>query len=387
MIQASGRRTDLNIIRVLAFALIIVYHFILEMSSKSIIGAGIPYAGPNMHMATLGVGLFFMISGAGLMLSTKPAGPAGKAAGEAKAQSAGIKAAGKPAGQPDWKAYYLKRFVRIMIPFYLAYLGCLLIMLLMRHPLPFDGSTPPWTAILTVLGVDEYFSLWGVADFTLGIGEWFLGCLIIIYLVYPLLWNLMKKHRYIFMGCATVYYILLLVFYPFGVPAINNVLAKVYEFILGMFVMEEWRSRGLDGSRRLWMVSLVSLAVILIFLLCPFSIPLPEDLKVTILVLAVLLFFMSLERLWKKSGRLEKILSVICRYSFEIYLVHHMIIYQFALWLEGRALSPLMVMLVFLAELAVMVLAGLVLKLLSALVLRLFRHVLGRGAHKEGRSA
>lgn len=330
-----ARRVDLDFIRTLSFTLVFIYHFMLEMEDKGVFdfsGRGLFYENANCHMASLGVGLFFMISGAGLMLS----------AGE----------------KLDCKTYFSRRFFRVLLPFYIAYAGCFIILLVSGRSLPFENGTAPWTVIFTILGMDEYFSLWGISDFSLGIGEWFLGCLMLIYLIYPLLWQMMKKHRRIFITAATVYYLLLVYFYPFSVPALNNVLTKLYEFILGMYILAEWTERKMDDSRKRYPVGLCALAIILLFILLPVSLPLPEDLKVTLLSTAVMLLFMSGESMLSASGPLKSCLALICRYTFEIYLVHHVIIYQFALWLGGRNLSGFQMLLWGLLDILVTAAAG-----------------------------
>ena len=63
----------MNWMRVMAFLFIIVYHFMVELEQKgnySFDNSLVYYSNSNLHIAIIGVSLFFMISGAGLMLSS-----------------------------------------------------------------------------------------------------------------------------------------------------------------------------------------------------------------------------------------------------------------------------------------------------------------------------
>ena len=87
----------MNWMRVMAFLFIIVYHFMVELEQKgnySFDNSLVYYSNSNLHIAIIGVSLFFMISGAGLMLSS----------------------------MRKWeiKDFYKRRFTKLLIPFYVV---------------------------------------------------------------------------------------------------------------------------------------------------------------------------------------------------------------------------------------------------------------------------
>lgn len=63
----------MNWMRIMAFLFIIVYHFMFELEQKgnyAFDNSIVYYSNSNLHIAIIGVSLFFMLSGAGLMLSS-----------------------------------------------------------------------------------------------------------------------------------------------------------------------------------------------------------------------------------------------------------------------------------------------------------------------------
>ena len=348
---AVSRRADLDMIRVLAFSLVIIYHFMIETETHGVFSFtehGIFYMNANVHIASLGVAMFFMLSGVGLMLGTKR--------------------------KFNLKQYWKRRFVKILLPFYVTYLGALVLLCIMRHPLPFDGKTPFWTVIFTLTGTDEYASLWGISDFSLGIGEWFLGALMLMYAVFPLLRVLMKKFRFCFPVLSAAVYLVLLAFYSFRVPAINNAAIKLFDFIFGM-LLAQWLlfPEGLSDSAlsgfakrkraaRSHLSGTVGAVFMLFLVFCPLSLPVPDEIKATAGAAALMLFFTGFEDVWRRMKRLNRVMHAVSGITFEIYLVHHLIIYWFSGVFEDSVLPVSRMLLLLIGVLAVMVFAAVMLK-------------------------
>ena len=90
----------IDYLRNFAFVLIMLYHMLFQLSLDGICPTGLVepfYAGENIHIGTLGVSLFFMISGFCLMYESRQ----------------GF----------DCRTFYWKRFLRICIPFYVVDAG------------------------------------------------------------------------------------------------------------------------------------------------------------------------------------------------------------------------------------------------------------------------
>ena len=106
----------------------------------------------------------------------------------------------------------------------------------------------------------------------------FLGCLILLYLIFPLLRFFMIKSEKFFFIIATGIYLIVLFHYDFSVPIHMNFFLKGYEFVIGMMIgyyHEKFNPK--------WIF--LSLPVVIFFVLCPFALPISTGLKITILPL------------------------------------------------------------------------------------------------------
>lgn len=337
------RYAFIDVIRFISMAAIVYYHLIITLylsGIRQLESVSHLYENNNMHIATVGVGLFFMISGAGLMLST---------ASEDRL---------------NLKKYYLKRFIKVLVPFYVVYLMWLVaFMLLTGEGLSkiYTSGANPLAIIFTLLGMDAYISSFGIATFSLGIGEWFLGALVIIYLLFPLLrWGI-RKSKWASLIIATVYFIIIIVIYPIfpfaqRVPGFVNVLCKIYEFFLGM-----WLITQIDRIPR-WLCFAISIPLIGLFLFFPGSIPLNQNLMILIQNLSFFLLFVGLEGVFNKIPRVIKVISFLCGFSYEFYLVHHVIIEYMTLQHIGVPFPNADVLLLFLKELLVITLFAVLVK-------------------------
>ncbi len=343
--RKRSRIVFMDVLRVFAFVCIILFHFMITLDLAgqfSFVQRGIDWGTPNMHMATLGVGLFFMVSGAGLMISSER--------------------------KWDLKTYAKKRFLRIIIPFYIAYFLYVCFRVYTEHRLPFEPGVPAWRFIFTILGLDGYLAVvyGNGTTFSLGIGEWFLGCLLMMYVLFPILRKCMLKNKWLTLGAATMYYLLLMYFYPFQMAMHTNFCVKIYEFILGMFLALTWRQ---IGKKSLF----VTIPVIGAFLFSPVAFPLPEGLKITIFCLAVFVSALQFEWLFVKMNWLQKILQGINSVSFEVFLIHHAVITHVSLWYAGRAFGIKEVFVAFGIVLVLITLLGILIKIIEELVMKVIK--------------
>lgn len=333
----------MDVIRFISMAAIVYYHLIITLylsGIRQLESVHHLYENNNIHVATVGVGLFFMISGAGLMLSTKDA------------------------EHLDLKEYYRKRFFKILVPFYLVYLLWLLaFMILTGEGLSaiYTSGANPFMFIFTLLGMDAYLSSFGIATFSLGIGEWFLGALVIMYLVFPFLRWALKKNKWISLIAATVYFIIIVVIYPIfpfakTVPGFVNALCKIYEFFLGMFLITE-----IDRIKR-WICLVVSVPVIGFFLIYPNPLPINQNVMILIQNLMFFLFFVGLEGLFNKIPHVIKVITFLCGFTYEFYLIHHVVIEYMTLQHIGVPFSNLDILVLFMEELLVITICTIVVK-------------------------
>lgn len=345
----------IDVIRLLSMLGIVYYHMLMSLylcgirQLDSIHGL---FETPNMHIATVGVGLFFMISGAGLMLSSQ------------KEEHLNL------------KKYYFKRFLRILVPFYVVYLLYLITFIcLTGESLSgiYKGNINPLSIIFTLLGMDAYISSFGLPTYSLGIGEWFLGALVLMYLIFPLLrWGL-RKNKWIMLSIMSIYYVIILCVYdyfPFAttVPGFVNFLCKVYEFFLGMFLITV-----IDRLPKK-ICLLLTIPVIVFYLIFP--IPLREYVSYDLIILtqnlSFFLFFAGLEGVFNKIPHVIKCITFLGGFSYEFFLLHHKIIDYMTLQHIGVPFGNIDILVLFLKEfLVISVLTVLVkqfLKLIDRLI-------------------
>ena len=356
MTECKSRCSCLDYLRFLSFGCIIFYHMVVQLWMDGIRDGMevLPYfSNANIHIATLGVNLFFMISGAGLMLSGRKSF--------------------------SLSAYYKKRFTRILVPFYVVWFLYFLVKLIFDRPV-FPSGIPAWRIVFTVLGMDEYWRMAGIETFSLGIGEWFLGCIILMFLIFPLLRKIMLAHPWIVLGAATVYYILMVWYYPFTeIPVHQNFLVKIYTFLIGMFLgnldnlqnpeKAEARNPKKTQRRILGALMIPVIAVCVSFLILPSTVLfnlLPsatgDEYRGTLFAGCVFLLFLWLDPVLSRPKRLNALLQKFSLYSYEIFLVHHVVIFMATGFFAGHRISLPLIIAMFAAEAVAMCIGGWIVK-------------------------
>ena len=341
------RYAFMDVVRLFAMLGIVYYHMVVSLylcGIRQYESISPLFENNNIHVATVGVGLFFMISGAGLMLSTK-----GKA-------------------ELNLKDYYFKRFTKILIPFYLVYVLYLItFMLLTKQGLDavYDRNVSPFSFIFTLLGMDAYVSSFGIPSFSLGIGEWFLGALVMMYIIFPLLrWGL-RKNKWITLGIMIIYYIIILITYPLmpyadTVPGFVNFTCKVFEFFLGMFLI-----MVIDDIPKV--VKLLFGIPIVFFLIFPFKLTLNMNLLILIENISFFMFISGLEGVFTKFPKIMKTIAFLCGYTYEMFLVHHVTIDYITLQHIGVPFSNKDILFLFVKEFLAIIIITLLVKGLLAL--------------------
>ena len=105
------------------------------------------------------------------------------------------------------KIFYYKRWKSIFPSYYLCYIYFYFKYAMRFRKLFFKGH---WSKLfLTLIGLDGYLFYFKFKTYYL-IGEWFLGAIIILYIIYPLLSWLMHKNIIIFNSIIIILYFLML---------------------------------------------------------------------------------------------------------------------------------------------------------------------------------
>ena len=159
----------LDAVRIFACLCVLTIHFNASVSGYDLTGqfvynnAIIPNHIFGVYLGDYGVDLFFIVSGAALAYSKRG----------------------------NWLNFYARRAKSIYPMFWTAFLAATMIEFLKNHG--FTGG-PSWHFLVSLAGIDGYALLmqWGGSSFY-QLGEWFLGCIIIIYILFPLVYVLYEK--------------------------------------------------------------------------------------------------------------------------------------------------------------------------------------------------
>ncbi len=101
---------------------------------------------------------------------------------------------------------------------------------------------------------------------------------------------------------------------------------------------------------------MITLPVLALFLFYPMPLPIPSALKASLPALCIFLTGMQFEPLLIRSHTLQKYIKRIGSFSYEIYLVHHCVIYRIDELVPWRGTNTVHMLILFAAELPVMLL-------------------------------
>lgn len=186
------RRIDFDVIRLFACLTILLIHFNASVCGYDIAGN---FIYPNqlvpiyyfrcVYLGEIGNNLFFMLSGASLCLS-----------------HAEVEMNGKNL----WK-FYKKRIKTLLPAFWIAWLAATAAQLLIGKTV---SGAPARNLIFSLFGVDGYFLARGwITSWFYQVGEWYLGCALLCYLVWPFIqWIWRKIPTAIFLSGMVIVYML-----------------------------------------------------------------------------------------------------------------------------------------------------------------------------------
>lgn len=297
------KKEYLNVIRCISTCIIVLFHYCCTLKMYKIDTFDnwlYQYAGGSW--GTIGVNIFFLLSGACLLNSTKK--------------------------KFFIKEFYKKRFLRIFPMFYLAWLPCYVLRSIIEKN-PFWGGKPV-NFLWTFLGMDGYFR---EIDLNYSIvGEWFTGAIIIIYLLFPILRYLFAKFRLVTTIVLLGAYILNCKMHFPTVPGRAWLGEEILIFWLGLLIAEY---EEVIRKKVNWIIT-VMLSVIFILVDIPF---ISQSVNGILLSLCIFISFMLVPLVFLKWRTVSWLISWIAKYSYAIYLSHHVILVYFIGIIAGKKLS------------------------------------------------
>lgn len=309
----------LDLIRIVGYFMITSYHFSVAVRTLGIEAAYIDIFQGINHIvwAPIAVSCFFMVSGAALIFRYED--------------------------NFSLKDYYKKRFLGIFPLFWLAYLFVFLDYFYRSKSMP---NAPKVNFLLTVIGMDGY--LYEYIDNFYMIGEWFLGIIIILYIVFPLYKIVMCKCKYILPVVFLAGSIWLLYNNPFDMMLEKNPIVCSMYFVMGMLfemIRKSFPQKVVVIGRRILAVMGVGL-YIMVYLVEQSGYFFNAYHVVFMLAISLYMIIMEVST-WIKSVRVQKLVAAIGKHSFAYYLLHHVFLYRYLPNFAGAAMSGSNTLLLF----------------------------------------
>lgn len=219
----------------------------------------------------------------------------------------------------SYKSFYVKRWKSIFPMFYMAFLIFYIPTAVSNHSLFYLGK--PFSMILTLLGMDGYF-LYKIPNYYL-LGEWFLGAIIFLYILYPLFLKFLSKP--ILTTCILVLLHIWQVYTDFfTIHNFFNLISCLISFWLGMLFMKYYVNimNFLNAGK------VIILAILTVpFILIKFSL-IPNNFVIHLLgyILFVLSFYFG--NIIMKNKYISKSCTFVSYISYGIFLLHHQLLFR-----------------------------------------------------------
>ena len=295
----------LDLIRALATLLIVLTHFNFHLKDH---GGGyvLTFQPFGIYVGALGVSLFLIISGAALTLTYR-----------------------RPI---NLKRFYWKRFLNIYPMFWTAWvLGTFYYFLISNGRPPNAG--PAKSFIFTLLGVDGLVSAFGWPTMYL-LGEWFLGFILLYYVVFPLiLWAIDRFPVVTGVVILAAYAATAVIMHRYfsGYSSSMVLTTRLPELAFGSYFV-------LYVRRVHWVTVIPAAAVLAVSAMLPEKIP--EDVGTTIVGISAFLILVVAGR-YVAIQPVRAFVGLIARYSYPIFLVHHVVIWHLSQRIDVYGFFPL----------------------------------------------
>ncbi len=289
----KARIEGFDMIRAISAIIIIIYHFACETSflpKKKNLSFLLYYKNGNWGEITA-VALFFMISGASLVYVYS-----------------NIKF-------DNLLTFYKKRWLSIFPPFLLVWGFNYIRNVIDLHNLFYAGD---WKVImLSLLGMDGYFKY--LNDNYYYVGEWFLGAIVFLYWIFPILLVMYKKMFWI----STLIFTSGLIFVTntqfFEIFPTRNLITCIFCMWLGMAMMKFFDKINKN------IILTISAAMVFIFLM---FVPIRINIIYSMIIVAVALFiiFINITPYLYKISFLKSFINFTSNISYPIFILQHLII-------------------------------------------------------------
>lgn len=230
------------------------------------------------------------------------------------------------------KDYFLRRFKGLYIPFYVAYALMFFLYFFVNNAAQ-GGNAANYTFVYTIIGIDGIMNQ--IQPNFYMIGEWFMSCIVICYLLFPLLAKLLKKWAWITLAVLCTWSgVILYVYNPFPLSTLQNPLFIMVYFYSGMLLNKYMGDKEIKLPVKIIsiIVFVLSLAFFMILGYRPEMIAYEFSLEVKEIFYALMsfaLFFMLRDVDMSPERVTYKLTAYISKISWYVILMHHGIMILF----------------------------------------------------------
>ncbi|SEB00602.1 Peptidoglycan/LPS O-acetylase OafA/YrhL, contains acyltransferase and SGNH-hydrolase domains [Pseudobutyrivibrio sp. ACV-2] len=204
-VNSKQKDKGIELIRALSALTIVIYHFGCHSSAN--LQHLVSYK--NGSWGELAVNLFFMISGAVLYMSN--------------------------CNIASYKQFFIKR-AKAIYPMYWLVSGLIIILKIYSEGKIFYGPGPQLLTVpMAIAGLSGYFQ-YLIPGYEL-CGDWFLGAIILIYLLYPMVAGMMKWKPKALLTIVTALFLWVSFFDIFLIEPQRNLITCLFSFVIGMFMI------------------------------------------------------------------------------------------------------------------------------------------------------
>lgn len=210
------------------------------------------------------------------------------------------------------KSFYYKRWKSTMPAYLLVFSVAFL-----RHALQagrfFYLPIPNYRLLFTLIGMDSYINMVTPTYFITG--EWFLGAILLLYLIYPILRFLINRYKYITLAALIILYVYMLNINFFGMLVNVNPATCMLSFYLGMLIA----SNSSFLKKPIWFFGAALCCTILIIV----PIGVPHITKEILIGVSLLITMNSIGNFICRNPYVYRLVSVICDLGYYTFLIHH----------------------------------------------------------------
>jgi len=272
----------LDFARTVAIFAVLAIHFLATYS-----GYVLPLFNGKSNLTAISSPIFFAVSGSALALTNPRSKPLN---------------VGK---------FYRRRLLRIFPIFYLTYTICFVISFFLEHG--FRSDVPIWHILFTICGVDGLVLNFGVSSFYL-VGEWFLGCIVMVYILFPIFHFLWRLPKWVLPSLLAV---------AFVIACVTNVSFQVNNFFVMPLICFGF-GIVVFSRKPMWWGALAAVLVLAVITLA--GIPWPFELANVVFGCSVTYILYFLGRAFDYLPPISRWLAWFSELSFAIILTHHIII-------------------------------------------------------------